>query len=135
MVQTFIVEGRPKPKQRPRVVRGGRAFTPKETLEAEQKIRDAYINQCGGYYWGDKPVEVCMTFIFPIAESWSKKKKADAIAGKLKMTSTPDVDNLVKLVLDGLGTFFKNDSYVINVVANKEYGEKGQTIVWLKDVV
>ena len=37
----FIVEGRPKPKGRPRMTRRGRVYTPKETLEYEAKIAEA----------------------------------------------------------------------------------------------
>lgn len=43
---SFTVPGRPRPKGRPRFGRGGRAFTPKETVEYERKIREAAV-ACG----------------------------------------------------------------------------------------
>lgn len=132
MTFSFEIDGRPKAKERPRVVRG-HTYTPRASLEFEKKVREAYINQ-GGTYFGDKPLEVHITFIFPIAKSWSKSKREDALKGRLKMTSRPDADNLAKSVLDSLnGIAYKDDSQVINLIANKEYGEE-KTIVWLKSV-
>lgn len=133
MTFTFTIEGRPQAKQRPRVVRG-HTYTPKETLEFERKVRTAYLDQ-GGIYFGEQPLEANIRFIFPIAKSWSKKKKQDAIEGKTKMVARPDLDNLVKSILDSLnGVSYKDDGQVINIVATKEYGIKEQTIVWLKSV-
>lgn len=132
MTFSFVIEGKPTAKQRPRFS-GHRTYTPAKTIEFEKKVREAYLNQ-GGIYFGDKPLEVHITFIFPIAKSWSKKKREDALHGRLKMTSRPDTDNLSKSVMDSLnGIAYKDDSQIINLIANKEYGEE-KTIVWLKSV-
>jgi Holliday junction resolvase RusA-like endonuclease len=36
---TFTVEGEPRPKQRPRLLRNGRAYTPQETVDYERMVR------------------------------------------------------------------------------------------------
>ena len=37
----LVIEGRPRTKGRPRMTRSGRAYTPKETVEAENRIVEA----------------------------------------------------------------------------------------------
>ena len=133
MIFTFTIEGKPVAKGRPRLSRYG-TYTPPKTVEYEKKVKESYISQ-GGMYFDEQPLEMRMTFIFPITKSWKKSKREDAMNGRLPMTSKPDIDNLIKSVMDGLlGVCYKDDSQVINVIANKEYGTKEQTIVWLKSV-
>jgi len=55
MEHTFTVYGKPKVKQRPRMTRRGRVFTPAATLEAEAVIREHYD---GPLFEGPIEVEV-----------------------------------------------------------------------------
>jgi crossover junction endodeoxyribonuclease RusA len=109
---TVTIPGRPRPKGRPRLGRGGRVFTPKQTLEAEANIRDEYLKQNGPFYEG--PVQIDIIYrateteitITPLADHTSKL--------------VADVDNLVKTTLDGLqGAAFDNDKIVMIVRAEK----------------
>lgn len=46
----------------------------------------------------------------------------------------PDVDNLAKLVLDAGNDFlWKDDSIIVNLIANKCYGQKPRTEIIIKD--
>ena len=38
---SFIVEGRPRPKKRPRMTKRGRVYTPAETLAYERRVAEA----------------------------------------------------------------------------------------------
>ncbi len=90
----------------------------------------SYENQIG---WigklamaGQKPWTgaVAMTLYagVPIPASWSKKKQADALAGRIFPQSKPDLDNIEKAVLDGLnGIVFIDDAQVTDVEKSKRY--------------
>lgn len=108
MEYTFSVEGKPRVKQRPRMTRGGRTYTPKATLDAEQSIRDQY----GGPKF-EGPVKVMILYMRDSQEititdiQWENTSKVRG-----------DVDNLVKCTLDGLtGAAWDDDRIVKQIVA------------------
>lgn len=85
---TFMVDGRPRPKQSTRFAGRG-AYTPKPIKEAQGKIADA-ASETGVRFVG--PLRVHLVF----------------------HGGTGDLDNLCKLVLDGLqqAQMIVNDKYV-----------------------
>jgi crossover junction endodeoxyribonuclease RusA len=97
---SFAVFGPCRPKERPRLGRGGRTYTPKRTLEYERAVRNVAAVHCG--HWArDGLYRVTLDFVSP------RQLRAD-------------VDNLAKSCLDGLqGTAFDNDKQVHELVARK----------------
>jgi Holliday junction resolvase RusA-like endonuclease len=65
-----------------------------------------------------------VTFVLPMPAGWSKKKKD--IFNDCYHSHTPDLDNLIKALLDAL---FENDSEVWDLHATKIWGRKGKIIV------
>ncbi len=65
-----------------------------------------------------------ITFVIPMPQSWSKKKRAQH-AGKPHQQK-PDKDNLEKALLDAV---FDEDSHVWDGRVTKIWGEKGQIII------
>jgi Holliday junction resolvase RusA-like endonuclease len=122
---TFVVPGKPVGKQRARVVfgsRGVRTYTPDETVRWENAVkvfaRDAGITLTDGVF----SVDVMVARAVP--KSWSKKKKATALEGYYA-PGKPDLDNIIKAVLDGLnGVVWHDDSQVAQVHANRAYGDE-----------
>lgn len=68
--------------------------------------------------------ELNISFILPMTESWSKKKKK-LMLGK-PHTQKPDIDNLEKAFLDCL---CEDDSFVWSVNKTKRWGETGKIII------
>lgn len=69
------------------------------------------------------PVILDVIATFPIAESWSKAKKAQALRGELPHVSRPDADNCLKIVCDALnGVAWNDDSQVVDARVRKRYG-------------
>lgn len=124
------IEGKPVPKGRPRFTRKGVAYTPDQT-----KAFEKHVNLCArvsGARGGTSPCIVFITSVFEAPASWPKGKRERARQGLEPMTSKPDIDNLIKAVLDGAqgeGAAFLDDRQVIAVVAMKTYGEKAGTVV------
>ena len=123
--------GPPRGKGRPRFSsRGGftRVFTDKATVEYENRLKDAGIAamQVMGLQPLDEAISIDIRAYVPVPESWSKKKRAQALAGDIMPTSAPDFDNVTKIV-DGLNhhpprfkgdkekrpIIWKNDSQIV----------------------
>ena len=120
---TLHVPGPPRGKQRARVTRTGRAYTPQQTVASEAWVRACAVQQCGQPVLSG-PLRVDLTFLVPIPRSWPKKRVAALSAGLVFPTSKPDLDNIVKLYCDALnGILWSDDAQLVDVSARKRYGE------------
>lgn len=122
----FYVPGAPQGKARARTVRdrSGRvhSYTPKNTRDYEQIIRESYGLYGGKMFPADTPLEVSVTAVFPVPTSYPKKVKQLCYAGKQRPLKKPDADNILKSVLDGLeGVCYYNDTQVYRVDIEKRY--------------
>lgn len=116
----FTVRGEPTAKGRPRFVRAtGGAFTPQKTVNYEALIKDAAARVMGDREPFDGALRLTIRAVYLIPQSWSAKKKRDAIW----KTSKPDWDNLGKLVSDACNKIvYRDDAQVAEVVVQKQYG-------------
>lgn len=120
MTITFTVPGKPFGKQRPKGTKTGRHYTPKKTVDYEKKIKACYALQGGQHFEG--AVFVGVTAYMPIPKNTTKKERALIEAGKLLPTKKPDVDNVLKVVLDALnGVAYDDDKQVTSSLLRKRY--------------
>ena len=57
-------------------------------------------------------------------------------AGYTKPTKKPDLDNVIKAVLDALnGVAYKDDSRIVRIEARKEYSDSPRLEIHIKDVI
>jgi Holliday junction resolvase RusA-like endonuclease len=132
-VRTFIIPGAPVAKARARVTRYA-TFTPKRTLDAQAHALACYLDSCGSLPPFDGPVSVDCRFVFPVAKSWSKAKKAAALSGELRHTQKPDIDNLAKLVTDSINErAYADDAQIVALLAHKLWGNVPATYVTLEE--
>lgn len=69
-------------------------------------------------------VSVRVTIFSAVPHSWSKKRQAEALAGKLR-PGKPDWDNIAKAVGDALSTIaFADDAQVAEATISKRYDLK-----------
>ena len=112
-------------KARPVVTRHG-TYTPKESREYELLIAKSFCEAmfhayAPGAWLMDGTYTVRIAAHYPVPKSWSKKKKLEAFAGAL-VPGKPDLDNVIKSVLDGLnGVCFRDDKQVSKIEAEKHY--------------
>lgn len=109
-------------KQRPRFnSENRRAFTPNETRQAEHLVANYYKLMKGPYY-PNGAVEVTIIAYMKIGDSYSKERCNRIYQGAEYPMRKPDVDNIAKLVLDGLnGVAYKDDAQVTDIVCKKRY--------------
>jgi crossover junction endodeoxyribonuclease RusA len=109
MSHVLNVPVKPTPKGRPRMTRGGRVFTPQTTLDAEAIIAQAWD---GPRYEGLVEVEC----VFTPEGTTVVVKPIDGTPSKLR----GDIDNYVKLLMDGLnGVAWLDDKQVTVIKAEK----------------
>lgn len=134
MIQAFTIPGYPRGKSRPRFVRMGkyvRTYQPKEDEEREKAIKAAYLKAFGniGPYSG--PVAISMEVVYTVPPSRPKREK---LSPGPKVTK-PDLDNVVKSVLDGLNKVaYTDDAHVIRQDAWKRFGERDEIIVTIERI-
>lgn len=74
-----------------------------------------YLTAANGYSFGEEPLRISITAFF-------KKAKSNK---NIYTTKKPDVDNIAKIVLDGLNVVaYNDDSQVIYISAAKVYGDE-----------
>jgi Holliday junction resolvase RusA-like endonuclease len=117
MAEPFVViqlMGEPRGKGRPRTRVVGEfatIFTDAKTRKYENALKAAGIEAMAGREPLDEAVSVVIFAYMPVPASWSKKKRAAALAGEIAHTTKPDFDNITKM-LDGLNYYpprFKGD--------------------------
>lgn len=137
----FTVPGRPVGKGRPRFsTRGGfvKTYTPEKTASFENLVKLAFQQAApeGFVPFGkDTALEMVITARFTPPESASKKKREAMLMGDIRPTKVPDVDNVVKCVMDALhDVAYVNDASVVNVIAEKRYSQVAETVVEIREV-
>lgn len=135
---TFIaitIPGRPVAKGRPRLsnVNGcARAFTPAKTRRYEDLIRLEAGRLMEGREMMTGAVSATVRAFVAIPKSMSKQRRLDAIEGRLRPTTRPDIDNYVK-TLDALNDIvFHDDSQIAQLIATKHYSDRPRLEIELR---
>ena len=136
MTFTFEIVGEPQGKGRPRFsTRGGfvKTYTPEKTASYENFVKLCYLNKYKGKKLDGEIIAEIIAY-FSIPNSFSKKKRSEAIEGKIMPTKKPDTDNIAKTILDSLnGIAFEDDKQVVALLVKKLYGEEAKVVVTLKN--
>ena len=122
----IVLAGEATGKGRPRSTRTGRIYTPQRTVRAEARLAYAAQQAMAGRLPFADAVQVEVEIAVAVPASWSKRRRAEALAGRIKPVTKPDVDNAVKLICDALNrVVFDDDRQVVEVVAAKHYASAG----------
>lgn len=82
----------------------------------------------------DGCVSVSIDAVFPVPAGWSRATKRQDLAGLIKPSGKPDLDNIAKAVLDALNAVaYTDDSKVVALHITKRYGECGHVAVKIDD--
>lgn len=125
--------GKGRPRSRIAYPRSGKPFvhvyTDPETVKYETALAQRAQEAMVGRALLDGPLAVRMFAMMPIPASWSRRDRDAALAGTKYPTTTPDGDNLLK-VLDAFnGVVWHDDKQVVRSLIWKEYAERPGLIV------
>jgi Holliday junction resolvase RusA-like endonuclease len=128
---TFKVLGVAVPKGRPRFA-AGHAYTPTRTRRYE-----AIVRQCAKKVMnGAEPLKgaLACSICVRIEPPQSKRKELEERGGCAWHTKKPDLDNLVKALLDGMnGIAFEDDSQICEMSLQKLYTlQPAQVLITLR---
>jgi Holliday junction resolvase RusA-like endonuclease len=134
---TFTVHGHPKGKGRARFVstpRGGRAFTPAETVAYERMI--AWLAKQAGAQPVEGPLRMRLAIYMQIPQSATKKRRAEMLAGVDMPTKKPDLSNVLKAVEDGLnGIAYKDDAQIVSLIVDKFWSDEPRVEIEISPVM
>ena len=147
---SFIINGEPMAKQRPRVTTFNgyaRAYTPKDTLNYENKVLMCYKDKLKELEIDNTKVLFPneMLFVTIIAYFGLTKgdygKKGLNKSGREKMEhlycpTHKDADNIAKVVLDAInGICYKDDKQIVTLLVTKKYTQEQPRVeVNIKDI-
>jgi|TARA_R100000656_G_scaffold122282_1_gene97803 Holliday junction resolvase RusA-like endonuclease len=128
----IVVHGAPKAQQRPRFSKnafGLRVYDPcrEEKREFRDKIRSQAPREP---FYGGVYLNVTFYLKRPLSHYISRNRD-----NKLKPEAPiwrairPDIDNFIKLVMDSLDDFIKDDSQICRLSATKKYSIKPKTVI------
>lgn len=123
MKYVFFIPGKPKGKGRPRFGKGY-TYTPERTVDYENLIQWSFLKAYPGRTTpvAERAVSVSIRAFFTIPKSTPKGKKAKMQNGEIAHTKKPDLDNIIKAVLDALnGLIYADDKQITEIKATKGY--------------
>ena len=135
MMYEFEMIGSIVGKARPRMnTRTGRAYTPTNTKLYEYSLRQWFIRAYPYFKPIESRVKVSIIAYFDIPKSTSKKKEAEMLKDNISPTKKPDIDNIIKIVLDAMNKFaFKDDTQVTKLEVEKKYAETSKIYVKIEE--
>ena len=130
----ITIPGKPVGKARPRFRRAGFKVITYTPDESKKKEVARIYKQSIGVLYTDITLRVRILAKFPIPESWSKKNKDRALKGEIKPNKKPDLDNIAKIILDGLnGVAYTDDKQVTSLEIEKVYSDTPCVVVYIAE--
>lgn len=128
----FEVPGKVRGKGRPRFMRNGHTYTDSKTVEYERLIKASYLKRTS--YISQKSIRMSMYVCFAPNKTDTKKNRALKLLNSLWPSKKPDVDNVIKVVLDALNKVaYQDDTQVNEVHVIRHFDEKERLIICLKE--
>lgn len=128
----FELDGAPRGQGRPRWG-NGRMYKAGIDVVWEDAIREAYKAAHPDAPMYEEAAAVLVECYVPIPKSDNKAKKADKLSGATPCTVKPDIDNVVKSVLDALnGVAWEDDKQINSIWAAKIYSDRPRLVVTLR---
>lgn len=129
----ILVPGPPKAleRNRHRIVntKSGNQFVanylPAKSRAESSAIRRFAFDAMGGRAPIEGPIELRFAAYLPIAASWSKRKREDALADRIRPAHGMDADNILKLLSDSFKELvWRDDRQVTEIHGGKRYSDR-----------
>lgn len=134
----FTVPGPPKGKARARTVHtGGHTFsyTPEGTVLYENLVKTCFYQTKAQPFNADEELRANIIAYYPIAKSASKKKRQQMLAGLIWPTKKPDLDNVIKSILDALNKVaYHDDTQIVSLSVEKFYSDSPRVEVAISSI-
>ena len=131
MKYEFEVIGDIKGKARPRVnTYTCKAYTPTNTKDYELLVKQYFKIKYPRFVPLENRLSVKIIATFKVPKTTTKKDREQIEKGLISPTKKPDIDNIVKIILDALNQMaFKDDTQITKLEVEKVYGEEEKVYV------
>lgn len=131
MTYEFEVPSKIIGKGRPRLNSyTGIVYTPTRTKDYETLIEQYFLMKYPQYKAIEGRAKVTIQAFFEIPKSTTKKQKEGMLDNTISPTKKPDIDNIVKVVLDAMNKFaFKDDTQIVKLEVEKLYSSSEEKLV------
>ena len=123
MIYEFEVPGKIIGKGRPRLnTYTGSVYTPTRTKDYESLVMQYFLLKYPRYKPFEGRVQVEINALFEVPKSTKKVDKELMLSNQINPTKKPDIDNIVKIILDAMnGIAFKDDIQITKLNVEKTY--------------
>lgn len=135
MKYEFEVPGTIKGKGRPRVNSyTGQVYTPTTTKDYEYLVEQYFLLKYPKFEPLEGRTSVNITAVFNMPKNTKKQDKDKMIENIISPTKKPDIDNIVKVILDAMNKFaFKDDIQITRLNVEKKYGTEEKVIISIEE--
>ena len=128
----FEVPGAVRGKGRPRFTRFGNTYTDSKTVAYEKFIKSCYLKHTR--YISDRSVRISIYVCFAPNKSDTKKNKVLKLSNLLWPKKKPDIDNIIKVVLDSLNDVAYNDDTQVNELhIMRHYSDEEKLVICISE--
>ena len=135
MIYEFEVPGKIIGKGRPRLNSyTGQVYTPTRTKDYENLIIQYFMLKYPRFKPFEGRVSVEITANFEVPKSTKKSDKELMLENKINPLKKPDIDNIVKIILDAMNECaFKDDTQITKLAVEKKYAQEESIYVKIEE--
>jgi Holliday junction resolvase RusA-like endonuclease len=135
MIYEFEIPSKIIGKGRPRLNSyTGKVYTPTRTKDYEELVEQYFLLKYPRYKTLDGRIKMDIVAYFEVPKSTSKLVKTQMMENKISPTKKPDIDNIVKIILDAMNNIaFKDDTQITKISVEKKYSEIEKVFVRIEE--
>ena len=135
MIYEFEIPGKIIGKGRPRLNSyTGAVYTPTRTKDYENLVMQYFMIKYPKFKQLEGRVSVEIVANFEVPKSTKKQDKILMLGNKINPIKKPDIDNIVKIILDAMNEIaFKDDTQITKLNVEKKYSETESVFVKIEE--
>ena len=135
MIYEFEVPGKVIGKGRPRLNSyTGVVYTPTRTKDYESLVEQYFLLKYPRFKAFEGRIKVSIIAYFSIPKTTKKADINEMLENNISPTKKPDIDNIVKAILDSMNKFaFKDDNQITKLEVEKKYALEDKVYVKIEE--
>ena len=135
MIYEFEVPGKVIGKGRPRLNSyTGVVYTPTRTKDYESLVEQYFLLKYPRFKILEGRIKVNIIAYFSIPKTKKKTEINEMLDNNISPTKKPDIDNIVKVVLDSMNKFaFRDDNQITKLEVEKKYALEDKVYVKIEE--
>ena len=135
MIYEFEVPGKIIGKVRPRLNSyTGVVYTPTRTKDYESLVEQYFLLKYPRFKVLEGRIKVSIIAYFSIPKTTKKADINEMLENNISPTKKPDIDNIVKSILDSMNKFaFKDDNQITKLEVEKKYSLEDKVYVKIEE--